>query len=549
MVRIVVNNTALDIGNVSISFDLRNPIFNTIGSFSYPFNLPNTPKNRAVLGFPHKLHYAGAVNKSHQADIYIAGLHWKQGVIIVRDANKDHIKVNFGVGEGYFYNVIKDLKLNEVDLGGNRTPDSYEGSGTNDQWSIAYTGKFPELDFTVFDINGTIPDLPDDFVINLKYNGFDPTYKMNLEAIPNLTKFNVIVPFVYLNFIINQFQIHFNISTFHNSFLLDDELRQLVLLNNKSINTYQFKNNSHSLIVNRGFDLKNHVGEYSFLDLFSSLQNTFFSVVFYDPNLNSFSLRFFKDILFSNSIELETKFYRNNISNHIENGYKLSYDKYWGNSNKASSITHLNFIDSVNDYDDLPQSGNFLYDCFYVTNQSSYFVWINSNYFGTFQNMWVSIGDEKEFENGERTISLVTKRFEKLPVSVDNLPEQKFYPNPDSILFYFFRGMINTPYNYSAPIGGFRSHSSEHTDIFNHSLNWHGDTGIYEKFWKVPLDFFRTTRTAEYLMPLTAAQLKQIDFSKKYRWDQADWLIDRITFTVTNNKISPAKITVRKCQQ
>jgi hypothetical protein len=47
-------------------------------------------------------------------------------------------------------------------------------------------------------------------------------------------------------------------------------------------------------------------------------------------------------------------------------------------------------------------------------------------------------------------------------------------------------------------------------------------------------------------MILTAAQLKQIDFSKKFRWDQADWLIDRIRFTVTNDKISPSNVTAWK---
>jgi hypothetical protein len=152
MVRIVVNNTALDIGNVSISFDLRNPIFNTIGSFSYPFNLPNTPKNRAVLGFPHKLHYAGAVNKSHQADIYIAGLHWKQGVIIVRDANKDQIKVNFGVGEGYFYNLIKELKIRDFDYGGKRYLSDYYNQADNSWFMNVYDKSYPDNDFSLFPV-------------------------------------------------------------------------------------------------------------------------------------------------------------------------------------------------------------------------------------------------------------------------------------------------------------------------------------------------------------------------------------------------------------
>jgi hypothetical protein len=124
MLDIRIKNTSLDLGKVSITFELTSPIFNSVGSFSYPFTLPATAKNKTLLNFPARINN-GIENIDYESEIYLEGLLWKRGKLVISESNSETIKCYFTVGEGYFYNQIKDLKLKDLDLGGERAKADY----------------------------------------------------------------------------------------------------------------------------------------------------------------------------------------------------------------------------------------------------------------------------------------------------------------------------------------------------------------------------------------------------------------------------------------
>jgi len=556
MLKVKIADRFLDLGKTSVSFELLNPIFNDIGSFSYPFTFPNTPGNRAALNFPDRLHNAASVSKSHDCEIYIAGMIWKRGRLIIREANDSEIKANFAVGEGYFYNVIKDLKLNEVDLGGNRLQSAYNGTGQHDIWSLAYSKLYPDEDFTLFHVlnnwffEGVEFPLGNYSGVSL-INDYHPTTKMNVPV-------RVATPFPYLNYVLNQLFDQLSIIVEYNSLENNDELKQLVIFNNNAMNIFKEETGSVLFPMKDEFNLANHVPKVTFSELFEQLENHFGLFLFYNEVTGQIKLVLFKDILNSTSIEITSDFKKQQIQVNDFDGYELKYEigvlKEGVNNREISSF---NFLGNVSSFSQLPVSENSINDLYFVDYLNRYYYWdYGLNSAGTTVLKWNPINvpyNDFKSQKSSKTFNINSSLLNYaagIKGNIENDPREDVTECGLSLIF--FRGICTDtvffPY-YQKPLGTAYAESPDFAETFNHSLTWHGSKGLLEKFWKVPLEFYRNTRPAEYTMPLTPAQLKQIDFSKKWRWDQADWLIDRIRFTVTNDKISPSNVTAWKVQQ
>jgi hypothetical protein len=553
---------------VSVTFDLRNPIFNDIGSFSYPFNLPNTPKNRALLGFPDKINYGGSTPKSQQADIYIDGMIWKRGIIVVRDANEKHIRVNFGVGEGYFFNLIKDLKLNEVDLGGARSIQDYvtihEYNGTSYiKYFDSIVGKlFPETDFNLFPFYTPNFHKEKSFYQTwLNQTGGTINKWIQNSPIPGFNGFQnsgykTFVPFPFINYIINQIAAQLNFTIEINSFYNDPFLRQLVLFKLYSIS----ENIGNEQIgdhfqVSQTFNLADGLPDISLSEFFQKVTSIFNAYVFFDDQQNSMKLVTFKNILNGIPIEFDSlSFKQKTINPNDYDGFEMNYELDSSDDfleEHFKEISQFNYKGSVPTFIELPLTTE-ENDLYFIEVVRSYYYWVAPRTYGsnTYFGEWRFYSHDflrTSEGNGKLKINIpgVFSRIQNSPVAqagnegqMQIINERFFKPEGADFRLLFYYGTNN-----GVPHGGaFRS------DVFPYSLEWSGPYGLKENFYKEWLHFNATTRAAEYTMPLSAARLKQIDFSKKYRWDQTNWLIDTIRFTVTNNKISPAKVTVKKCK-
>lgn len=122
MIGIEVAGEFLDVpANVRISFKLNNPLLGddivlSPGSGSYTFELPGedeSPHNARILGNPDVLENPNGLRKFN-AQLYIDGIRFKRGQLIVRDATPGSITVNFNWGLTQLSDDVKTKKLRDL---------------------------------------------------------------------------------------------------------------------------------------------------------------------------------------------------------------------------------------------------------------------------------------------------------------------------------------------------------------------------------------------------------------------------------------------------
>ena len=560
MFKIILNNTALDLGKVSVTFELKNPIFNDIGSFSYPFNLPNTPRNRAALGFPDKLHYSGDdIRKSHPAEIYFNGLLWRKGVLVVRDANDQQIKVNFGVGEGYFYHQIKDLLMNQVDMGGKRLSANY-GNPIGDHFFINhYHLLYPDIDFTLFPVK-----MPEFFSENEYYhqqhndsfiNGYINLFITDPIPGPDPTTHffawaQTVFPFV--NYWLKQLMIKINFTVTENVLMSDTALRQLVFWKNFTISEEWAPTQEFNPPFQ--FDLVDGFPDNPVADFFAHIEKLFRAHLFVDEMENSAKILLFKDIFNAAPVDMPVDFQTVNIQPNNWQGYETMYDAPSGDDYFEKYIKDIggyNYRGSVMFHFQLPHHTTTpqVKDVWFVESERRYFWWYIRPNLAPINGQWRFLTSEL-LTNGEgiHKINLPGIFPRDIHRAVSGNKGQWFTfqdidkkTEPAEIRLMFAHGVRS-----GKPFGSPFNRLVTGQIIAPYSLEWSGEHGLKNQFYNEYLAFHAATRQAEYLMPLSAGQLKLIDFSKKYRWDQADWLIDSIRFTITNDRIAPARVTAWK---
>lgn len=555
MLDIRINNESLDLGKYSITFELTSPIFNDVGSFSYPFTIPATPKNKRVLNVPGRIAKNKKTVKKVDSSIYLKNLLWNNGKLVVTEANSDYIKVYFTVTEGYFYQVINDLFLNEIDLGGIRDINDYGGNTYDDLFRNVYTNNYPDADFAVFPIKN------DHFYESelkstiANYHPFINYFDVENNRMP--INNNTLIPFIYVNYLFKRLTTHLDIALEYSDLLIDSELSQIVLFSNNPMVDYHF-DLSGNLVFSRKefFDLKNYLPKVTFKNLIKHLENTFSSYFFYNSRNNILQVRLLKNILNQAPTTLNCPYKHIGIEPNEYNGYTVD----WENENNddfiekyARSLTGLNFKGTIESKNLLPSLGNQLNDLYFVNNPGLFYRWRNSEYFNSTD--WyihslpytkiVSGNAKKEIRPPGSFLNWVRippfKRYPESSMKGNTLILEDDEYEDYSVRFLFNRGFIN-----DEPYGTPGSTDQYGNDIFNYSIQWHGSTGLYENFWKIPLQFYSKTRKAEFIMLLQPASLKGIDFSRKYRFAESNWLLSKIKLTASPGKISPSYVTAFK---
>jgi len=374
MLQIKINNEFLDLGQFSISFELLNPIFNDVGSFSYPFTIPLSPKNKAILQYPDRLHKSPVAQNYFDASIYVNGMPWKTGRLILREANDTTIKANFAVGEGGYLNKINDLNLHELQHS------SYSpGSPNLLMFYDIISNKYPDVDFALFyHINEyligdtEIPSYQQQYVDYFKaFNRFSP-------ILYYFSQFNTFMPFVYVNYVIDLINSTIGVKEKFNSLKNDEELKQLVFANNTSASSLSNVNNYFHIY---SINLRNHVPHIKVTDFFKVLEETFGLYIIYDDQTNSVSYILLKDILNSIPVELDVKYKLNSIlKNDNEDGFLLEVNnELIEELNNISDLTKYDFKGSVATMADLPANAIIDTDLYFVDDQLNFY-YLSDNY-------------------------------------------------------------------------------------------------------------------------------------------------------------------------
>lgn len=557
MLEIKIENSMLDLGKVNISFELISPVFNTMGSFSYPFTLPATDKNKSILGFSNRINTTTS-KSSCNAEIFLSGLLWKRGLLRIIDANKDFIKCNFEIGNGHFYSVLKNIKLFDLELGGTKSyaNDYYEWNVSSPYfgpWGKVWPFRYPDIPFAVFPFN--MPNFYEDSAKGtFLRNNFDGN--VNYFTFPDHLfshSFNTFVVFPYLNFVFDKIWLKANVNEVSNAFRNDPFLKYLTLFNSNTEYAWHPDDLIDGFRLDR-INLRDYMPDLGILDLITTLEDVFQAYIFYDEFTNSVKIALFKDIVNSPDVEiLDFPFKITSLSPNQFDGYSVEYDIDSNDSfadDYFKSIDQFTFKGEIPDESSLPANGNSFLDMYFVTSTHKYMYWMINSVNPNLGSWQTYASDRNKFTsgNGGLTIKIpgVFARETYLPKAGNvghwQVVDQDYSPaESPELRFIFYHGVVN-----NKPFGSPFNLDESGNVISDYSLEWEGDFGLKNKFYKEYLSFKQNTRQGEFKMLLDPAAIKSIDFSKKYRFANANWLLSKIKITISNEKISPAEITAFK---
>ena len=217
MLQLKVNSEFVDLGaDPVITIDEESPVFEKDkipGGFTFPFTLPVTDRNRRIFQFPERIEKFGSMTRESDFELYHSGLLRASGTIKITEA-KDTYRAYLAVGTGDFASKIKDLKLKDVNFGGERTWENKTQFTQDD-------------DFTLF------PVYNPNFMDGLPYNWPNQLYSLN-HINPATGLFYdsggvAICPFPFISFILHSIIMHCGFQVDENVFYSDPELQKLVL--------------------------------------------------------------------------------------------------------------------------------------------------------------------------------------------------------------------------------------------------------------------------------------------------------------------------------
>ena len=215
--------------DLNLTFELNNQIFSSQnsavipGSFSFPVSLPLSGRNAMLLDHPQLVHNSRRFSSIEGVWVYAYGSPMFQGTLRIQEASASTVRVSVVVNP---FESLKNLPLNELDLGGDRT--ITPATHFTDMRNIALAPL--SHDYAYFPVHN--PDFLQEDTADqrrLFQNYYDIAAGFQAaHAYPAIT------PFVRVDYVLRQIFAGTDY-TFSNRFQITNELRRLYLYNNQSI--------------------------------------------------------------------------------------------------------------------------------------------------------------------------------------------------------------------------------------------------------------------------------------------------------------------------
>jgi len=465
----------------------------------------------------------------------------------------------------------------------------------NEEFNESLTLSYPDADFAIFPIeNESLLDALDDDtyeidhlgikeiynkyfpVINYYKNGGFPSimqgvlYEISGETV---SAYNLLCPFPYLAYFFKRLALQLQVQIINNVFDADD-LKQLVIYNAFAENNYL---TSDLLQIIDGFDLANHVPDIKISDFLNEILKLLAISIDYDSQNKLLKLVNLKDIIADSSSitfpgliisqpRLEASTY---------SGYRLSQPKTDSfASDTFKDISELEYKGEVDIWNDLPNSGNVINDCYYVTMRREYYVWAYDKEFNILNWIFFSndffhkfelideTDDSEIYEIDAQWGACMMKGYPLL----DNqfcAPENRHwlipkvnetgnfegmppdFTNEFSKYLLFYRGMQPDSQNNDYPLGS--------NDVYDYagnlisgaslSLRWDGEHGLWENRHRHWVEWLmKTTGAFFWQASMSPLQLSQIDWFKWYSANGTKYLLKKLTFNLYNDHIGQVEV-------
>ena len=535
MLSLLIADQPLDLSDdFSVSLNLKSPLFNDVGDYSFPFKVPATPRNMAILGWKNRIASSRSIYESYEGSFRWNGILLFRGQVRIKSAGEKTFEGILYINKGNFNYEVKDLMLNRVDLGLKEF--------ANDQDAINYfnwslTHFYPEVDFSMpqitnldyYDPPATNPEL-------MAYNYIFPDGWLH-KTTSDGTQWTILVPFLYLKYVLNKLAGNFGYRLEDEFFTSCTELTRLVIYHSVNLNELLF--GLQQLYYCR-FVPKIKVSEFiSGLEKWfncsfhaDSTQRIICIVANREVFLHSELVEFSGNILsISQEIPDEITGYRFMVG--PDAGDKV----YQAQLDAEKEIT--DFIrGAVGTFSEIPPYPfTLLGDIYYVVDTNTWWqLGVNGI---TFLIEWQQLpngpaltdkffykyGDEKN--KFETCFSSLYDRFGVVSCGNPGTDKDKITPR------LFWVGMTG---GWAAPseLRGF-------ADDTNLSLRYAGSQGIFNLFWKDWVEWIiKTRKTIKIEKQMDFIELKTMDFTKRYRMNGINYLVSEIAVTLTKSSIKPA---------
>lgn len=235
-------------------------MFEDKGSFSYTLNLPLVKELKQALGYIDKPDKQGLPQMPVQGKLgYQGGNTWPVYCYAKELANKT-ANLYFRIGLGGFYEAIKNLTLQDLTLGGERT---IEAPATD------LDLQYPDSDYALFPVKNE--NFQDDTSAETDYK----TYVIYQNYPIGIHQFKeIITPFPYVGYVLQQIFEENGYTVIYNIFRTHTELKKLCEFNVQDITTLKKTGASNTFTHSKTY-LKLHLPELSVDQYLQNIKNRY----------------------------------------------------------------------------------------------------------------------------------------------------------------------------------------------------------------------------------------------------------------------------------
>jgi len=542
MLSILIADQPLDLSDdFSVSLNLKSPLFNDVGDYSYPFKVPVTARNKAILGWKNRIAASQSIYETYEGSFRWNGIVLFKGQVRIKTAGEKTFEGILYINKGNFNYEVKDLMMNRVDLGLKEFASDQDAINYFN-WSLTHF--YPEVDFSMpkignldfYDPPATNPEL-------MSYNYVFPDGWLH-KTTSDGTQRTILVPFLYLKYVLNKLAENFGYRLEDDFFTSCTELTRLVIYH--SVNLCEVLFGLQQLYYCR------LVPKIKVSEFISGLEKWFNCSFHADSRQRVIRIVGNRDVLLKSEL---VEFSENilSISQEIPDeitGYRFMIgpdagDKvYQAQLDAEKGITDY-IRGAVGTFSEIPPYPfTWLGDIYYVVDTNTWWqLGVNGI---TFLIEWMQMpngpvltdkffykyGDEKN--KFETSFSSLYDRFGV--VSCGNLGTDKDKITP-RLFWVGMTGGWGTPVELRGIADG-----------SNFSLRYTGSNGIFNLFWKDWVDWIMKTRkTVKIEKQMDFNELKDIDFTKRYRMNGINYLISEISVTLNKSSIKSAQLKCFAC--
>ncbi len=567
MFQLLINGEAVDLSpNSSISIDEESPIFNQDdipGGFSFPFELPTTPKNNRILGFAGRVQSRSQGGKDSPFQLFNNGRYIGSGTATVQKATDLAYSAFLQVSTGSFAGKITGKKMSDLNLGGVR------------EWIFKPEFVYPKDDFALFPIYNT------DFLKGTEFDGsfvfrhYPLNHWIDGDWYQEEGIIFAVTPFPYLAYVIQRVFENFNIQLEENILATDPDFKGLCIYNNHDsakltyvttpVTKFGYDNTTgtwHTFTVNtrtisRGldtFNLVDHLPDMLISDFILSIRNMF-NLAFVVTPRGTVRIKKRQDLIAVGSpVSLADKYIGRPLVT-VSTDVKGVYLRW---THEGNDLLFSEGFKDIFDHSDLifPSVPNIAAlhalvptanEIRLVENWHQYFQFAPETVDGVTTYSWIlysndfqdmKIGtDPEEFTTQASTLPMI--HYQRIPEGCYiRCPQAQQQSSsiirtdslPCTLRLLFYRGMTEDSNGDLYPYG-----SSDAFDPDGNlwpgaslSLKWQGETGLYEQLWKGYLEWWKTRKSVTW----TILDPSILDFMTIYEIESNHYILKRRTLTI-----------------